>query len=402
MRKNTLAVLIACFFTVLIAYSVRYSYGTLLPEMLPSLSITKAQAGVIHSSYFIAYSIVSPILGLASDRINMRVLISIFVALMGLGTFLMQYPTSVLQASLFFTIAGIGCAACWAPVMALAQRWISDKRRGLNLAIIDAGSSLGVMMSGALIPLIVANFDWQMGWKILGITGIVLGVVDFLIIRNHPASPAYRVTLESRQQSRPGRMSYRQILKDGKFWFIGLAYLLTGFTVIIPFTFLSTYAVQELSFPYNSATLLITIMGAGGLLGKLSLGPLSDKIGRLWILVVCSAIVTMGGLGMAYSRGTFLMFVCAVFGIGYGACWALYAACASDFFSKQAAGGVIGLWTFFLGVGSVIAPIIAGWTADATGTLMWAFVVAAGSGAGSLLFLLPVLRASQAVPVKNI
>jgi len=93
MNKNTSAVLIACFLTVLIAYSVRYSYGTLLPEMLTSLSITKAQAGVIYASYFIAYSILSPIFGLLSDRINMRVLISVFVAVMGVGTFLMQFPT---------------------------------------------------------------------------------------------------------------------------------------------------------------------------------------------------------------------------------------------------------------------------------------------------------------------
>jgi len=72
--------------------------------------------------------------------------------------------------------------------MALAQRWISDKHRGLNLAIIDAGSSLGVMMSGAFIPVVVADFDWQMGWRILGIAAIVLGAVDLILIRNRPAS----------------------------------------------------------------------------------------------------------------------------------------------------------------------------------------------------------------------
>ena len=401
MNKHTLAVLTACFLTVLIAYSVRYSYGTLLPQMLPSLSITKAQAGIIYSSYFVAYSVLSPILGLLSDRLNMRVIIAIFVAVMGLGTFLMQYPTSVIQASIFFTIAGIGCAACWAPVMALAQRWISDKHRGLNLAIIDAGSSLGVMISGAFIPVIVAGFDWQMGWKILGIAGIILGVVDYILIRNRPASKDNPVPAKSGGQGRLGGLTYRQVLKDKRFWFIGFAYLLTGFTVIIPFTFISTYAVQELSFPYGSATLLITIIGAGGLVGKLTLGPLSDKLGRLWILVICAAIVALGSLGMAYSRGPALMVICGFFGIGYGACWALYAACASDFFSKQAAGGIIGLWTFFLGVGSIIGPIIAGWTADATGTLMWAFIAAMAGGAGSLLFLLPVLRAPQTVAAKT-
>ena len=37
----------ACFLTVFISYSIRYGYGVLLPEMLPALAITKAEAGVI-------------------------------------------------------------------------------------------------------------------------------------------------------------------------------------------------------------------------------------------------------------------------------------------------------------------------------------------------------------------
>ena len=104
---------------------------------------------------------------------------------------------------------------------------------------------------------------------------------------------------------------------------------------------------------------------------------------------------------MAYGRGPALMAICFVFGIGYGACWAMYAACASDFFPRQSAGGIIGLWTFLLGIGSVAAPIVSGWSADISGTLMWAFIIAAGAGLGSLLFLLPILRTPQTAAVKN-
>ncbi len=109
--------------------------------MLPSLSISKAQAGIIYFSYFIAYTAFAPLLGLLSDRYDVRIMLTVFVALMGAGAFLMAYPRSQLQASLFFAVAGVGCSACWAPVMGLAQRWTSDKRRGMSLAFVDAGSS---------------------------------------------------------------------------------------------------------------------------------------------------------------------------------------------------------------------------------------------------------------------
>jgi MFS family permease len=403
MSKGAIAVLFSCFCTVFAAYSIRYSYGTLLPEMLPYLAITKAQAGVIYSSYFVAYTVLSPILGLVSDRYSIRVLVPIFVAVMGAGTFLMQYPTSVLQASLFFTIAGIGCSACWAPVMALAQRWTSDKRRGLSLSLVDAGSSLGVMAAGGLIPLAVASAGWKSGWMGLGIMGLALGVMNFILMRDRPGLNSNAANKKTDRRGTLSGMTYKQLLQDRRFWLLGLAYLLTGFAIIIPFTFISTYAVQELAFPYESATLLITIIGAGGIAGKLTLGPLSDKVGRIKIMALCAVLVTGGCLAMAYSRGPALMAVCFIFGIGYGACWALYAACAADYFSKQSAGGIIGLWTCLLGIGSVTAPVVSGWSADITGTLMWAFIIAAAGGLASLLFLLPVMRgpSGECLPSKS-
>ncbi len=392
MSRRALLVLAACFLTVFAAYSIRYSYGTLLPEMLGTLGITKAQAGLIYSCYFIAYTVLSPVMGLISDRYDMRVILAIFVAVMGVGTFLMQYATSLLQASVFFTIAGIGCAACWAPVMAVAQRWASQKHRGASLAIVDAGSSLGVMSAGAVVPLAVAGPGWQTGWMGLGILALALGLVNFLFIRSYPPTTTPTGNKPAGRESAPGSLHYTAILKQRHFWLIGFAYLLTGFSIIIPFTFLSTYAFQELDFSYNTATRLVTIIGIAGTLGKLSLGPFSDRLGRIRIMLLCALLIAGGCLGISLTRDWTLMVFTFVFGVGYGGCWSMYAACASDFFSARAAGGIIGMWTFLLGIGSLSAPILAGWSADSAGTLKWGFVIAAAAGAGSLVLLLPMLN----------
>jgi MFS family permease len=391
-HTRAIVVLFACFCTVFAAYAIRYSYGTLLPEMLPSLSITKAQAGVIYSSYFIAYTLLSPVLGLLSDRLDIRFLISLFVALMGLGAFLMQYSGSVLQASLFFTLAGIGCAACWAPVMAIAQRWTSEKRRGLSLALVDAGSTLGVMAAGTLVPLAVGGWGWRSGWMGLGVLGLVFAIMDFFLIRSSPHPPSVSLPVQTGGQVKGPRFSYRSLFQDKRFWLISLAYLLTGFAIMVPFTFLSTYAVQELDYAYDSATMLVTVIGIGGLAGKLTLGPLSDRLGRVKIMLLCAVLIAGGCVGIVFCQGWTLIFWTAVFGAGYGACWSMYAACAVDFFSREAAGGIIGIWTFYLGLGLLSSPVIAGWLGDRTGSLSWSFISAAGAGALSLLLLLPLLK----------
>jgi MFS family permease len=388
MSKRAAWVLIACFLTVFSAYAIRYSYGVLLPEMLKALDINKAQAGAIYSSYFIAYTLFSPVLGILSDRYDMRILISIFVALMGLGTFLMQYSNSIWQASLFFTIAGIGCAACWAPVMAIVQRWAATRRRGLIMAMVDIGSTLGAMAAGFLLPLVVVNASWKTGWLILGTLAIVMGFVDYLAIRNQPqVSPNQNV-----KKLRPGiRISlreYKQLFSDRKFWLIGLAYLMTGFAVMVPFTFISTFAIQERGFSFTIASLLVTTIGTGGLIGKVTLGPISDRLGRLVIMLVCALLISGGCLGIALGHGWMVFLTAAVFGIGYGACWPMYAAAAADYFSPRAAGGIIGLWTFFLGIGLLISPIAAGWIGDHSGSLRGGFWLGSVAGALSFVFLM--------------
>ncbi len=158
----------------------------LLPEMLLSLGISKTEAGVIFASYFVAYTVFSPVLGLLADRYNVRVLLTLFAVVLGAGTFLMTCSSSLVAASLFFALAGIGSSACWAPVIALAQRWISDRRRGMALAFIDVGSSLGIIVSSAAMPLLVTAYSWRMGWVSLGALAFLLAAINFLLVRNYP------------------------------------------------------------------------------------------------------------------------------------------------------------------------------------------------------------------------
>jgi len=390
-----LAVLVSCFCTIFVSYAVRYGYGILLPEMLPSLAISKTEAGVIYASFFIAYTVFSPVLGLLGDRYNVRLLLTLFVAVFGIGTFLMAYSSSIIQASLFFVLAGIGSAVCWAPTMALAQRWTSDKHRGKTLAFIDVGSALGIVGTSTVVPMIVTAYDWRAGWMSLGALGFAVAALNFLAVRNHPGEHSkLRQERLGQHPGEPVSAIYIRLLRDRRFWLIGLAYLLTGFSIIIPFTFLSTYAVQELAFSYEASTRLITVIGIGAIVGKITLGPLSDKVGRIKVMMLCALLIAGGSLGMAYGQGIGLFVFTAIFSLGYGTAWSMYAAAASDYFSKKSSGSIVGLWTVYLGIGSIISPIIAGWIADTTGTLSWSFVLAAAGGVMSLLLLVPMWRAS--------
>jgi sugar phosphate permease len=394
MSKRAVAIIIAGFLTLFTGFAIRYSYGMLLPEMLPALEITKTEAGVIFSSYFITYTAFSPVFGILTDRYNIRVLLTLFIGILGIGAFLMSFSSSVFSASMFYGIAGIGHASGWVPVVILIQRWVSDKRRGIAIAFADLGSGIGIIVWSIVVPLIVATYDWRAGWMTLGIMGFFAAFMNFILVRSHPEEKT------DSNQSPPETVihdsigaTYKRIIANSKFWLIGISYLLLGFAILIPFTFLSTYAVQELNWSYSSATRLITIIAVGGIIGKMSLSALSDRVGRPKVMTLCGALIAIGSLGIVYFQGPLALGIATfVFGLGYGAIWPLYAACARDYFPKKTSGSVMGLWTLTLGVGSLASPVAAGWTIDSTGGYTWAFILAIAGGVLSLVLLLPIIK----------
>lgn len=389
MTHRAYAVIVAGFFTVSIAFSIRYGYGLLLPEMLPDLGITKTQAGAIFAAYFVLYTVATPILGALSDRFNYRLILTLFTSVLACGAILMAFAHTLLMASLFFAVAGLGHAACWAPVTALVQKWVPDNKRGTALSVVTMGLGVGLPVWSLVLPAIVKASDWRSGWIALGVFCLAVAALNFILVRN-PVGETIAGDGLSQTQPSLGE-SYRALLKDPVFWIIGVAYFFIGANVVIPFTFVPVYAREVFGLPYSETTRFVAVMALSGIAGQLTLGPLSDSVGRIRVMMICGGIVAGACMGFALSAQPWMLYIgSGCFGYGYGAVWSAYGAAASDFFPKAYTGGIVGLWTFLLGVGSVISPVVCGWTIDATGSYAWAFALGLVSGLLSAIMLLGV------------
>ncbi len=387
MPRRAFAIVLAGFLTVSIAYAIRYGYGMLLPEMLPALGITKTQAGAIFAVYFGVYTLATPVLGILSDRFDYRFILTFFTLLLGCGAMAMALADSLWKACLFFSVAGLGHAACWAPVTALVQKWVPENRRGVALSFVTMGVGLGIPLWGISMPYIVAAAGWRAGWIGMGLVGVGVGILNFVLVRNPEKSE--KGDAAALPPTQPWRSAYQGILRSRIFWVIGTAYLLVGFNVLIPFAFLPVYARESLGLPYTTATRFVAIIALCGIAGQLTLGTLSDAIGRVRVMKVCGTIMGVACLGMALSQNPWALYGCTgIYGLGYGAVWPVYAAAARDFFGAGKTGGVVGLWTCLLGLGSVISPVVCGWTIDRTGGYTWALMLGLFSGLLSTLVLL--------------
>ena len=393
MRPRAYGVITAAFFTISIAYAVRYGYGILLPGILDELKISKTEAGMISASYFTAYTICSPLLGLWSDRINPRILLSVFTALLAAGTVMMAYVTNVLEASLAFGLVGIGHAACWAPVVSQVQLWVEDRYRGTALAVATMGNGIGIAAWSMWLPVVVERSGYQAGWLQMGVFAFGVVFLNVLLFRSSPERD------EKKREKRKKSLfwsEYRNLLGSPILWVVGMSYACVGFTVLVPFTFLNVYATMEMGLSYKTATSFFTVLAVGGMIGKLVLGILSDRLGRLTIMRVCALCLGFGCLGIIRFEGlSGKFFSVFMIGIGFGAVWPIYAAAAMDLFPRGQSGSVIGLWTVFLGVGSILSPVLCGWSIDFTGSHGPAFYLGFGGGLLAAVLLLPLSRLKE-------
>src|SRR4030067_2746570 len=224
-------VLGSSFVTLFIAYSIRIgAYSILLPEMIKEFQMTKAQAGIIKSAFSLTYLLFAPLMGWLTDRIGGRNVISFFCLFLGGGTFLMGKAETFPGSAIFYSIVGLGAAATWVPIATLIKNWFGEKKRGLALGILSPSYSAGFGLMGLILPLIVLGYRWRVGWFILGIAGLSLFFLNGLLLRDQPEKMGLFPWGEAGKKEREGTlpdptMGYLDILKETKFWIIGLSYL---------------------------------------------------------------------------------------------------------------------------------------------------------------------------------
>lgn len=385
------------FLTLFVNYSIRDgTYSVLLPEMIRDLQMMKAQAGMIKSAFSLTYLLFSPIMGWLTDRIGGRKVISFFCLFLGGGAFLMGKANSFPSAAFFHCLIGIGAAAIWVPIAALIQNWFASRKRGLVLGILSVSSGIGFGLMGLILPVIVLEYHWRVGWSILGLFGFSLVFINGLLLRDQPEKMGLLPwgeldkSNQTTKEMRPAVQAadYFDILRKRPFWIMGISYLTISYGIYTIVDFIITYGAMELQMPYRIASLLITVISFSGVFGGILLMGLSDYIGRRRSLVVMQTLIAITILFVIFWGNHIFALVLGMgsFGFVFGAIWPMYAACVRDYFPKEMTGTVFGLLTIFYGVGTMSSPAITGYFADLTGTFRWSFGL--GAFASSVAALL--------------
>ncbi|KAI0086445.1 MFS general substrate transporter [Irpex rosettiformis] len=248
--------------------------------------------------------------------------VCVFASLLGASYARSIAALVALQGALY----AVGGVLLYAPTIYYMSEWFVA-RRGLASGAIDAGTALGGLLLPLILPPLLNKYDTPKMLRSLGIAeGIVL-VLTLPFIRGRP--PESRVqgpSARAHQANTAGRVYTR----NKSFWIVILVTLLQGLAYFTPLLWLSAYA-SSLHLSSNSASLALAFLNGASVVGRLSMGILSDRFNP-WMLASVTLLSTAFSVFVLWGVLSYTFTGIVIYGIAYGCL----------------AGGYSSLWTGFV------------------------------------------------------
>jgi len=168
----------------------------------------------------------------------------------------------------------------------------------------------------------------------------------------------------------------------------------------MPMVHIVSFAV-DLGISQFRAAMAISVIGFAGFMGRLFIGTISDRIGRVPTLGLCFLLQALGFTGFAFSTGLASLYLAAaVFGLAYGGVTALFPAIIGDFYGRTSVGSIAGFIFAVSGSPAAFGPLIAGYIYTVTGGYSAAFLLSAAFNVTALV-LLCLLKKPGRVPASS-
>lgn len=316
----------------------------LLPFIAEEYEIAPAVAGWIVTVFSLMYAISAPLFGWLSDHKGRRLFIVFGLLSFCLSNFLTAISPTFTMLIISRIFAGLSVASITPLIYAIIGDTALPERRGTWLSVVVSGH-LMALWAGAPIGTLLEQF---LGWRSIFIS--LATIAALLSILNFRVWASINKVHSTEAQTKGNAIRIISAVSVTTFWAIAMYAL---------YVFLGTGLVLYNHFSSSELAASISAYGIGAVIGSLSSGRATDKIGARMVSRFSTAMLIgiLALLGFFFSSETlvyFLLFLWAL--IGYTSFTSYQARLAEEF--PEARGMSLALNNTALYIGITLGSIL--------------------------------------------
>lgn len=269
-------------------FVLQVSPSVMTSHLMRDFQLNAAGLGAMSAFYYYAYTPMQLPGGLLYDRFGPRILMSFAIVVCAIGALLFSMTHSVALASASRFLIGFGSAFSFTGALLLISRWFPPQYFAWMAGLVQLMSSIGAIMGQ--IPLADAIERW--GWRgtlfWIGVSGIVLASLVWLIVRDSPSS----IHANSQKPQIAVFKGLRQICQHSQTWYIAL-YSFLIWAPIVAFAALwgIPFLVEAYGISTKAASTACAMIWLGIGIGSPLIGWFSDRVSLRCLPLTAVALI---------------------------------------------------------------------------------------------------------------
>ena len=359
-----------------------YVFGIFLVPMTKEFNWDRGELSVAPSITWVIAGLLSLITGRLSDKYGPRILVTINGLLTVTAFLLMSMVSSLWQVYLVWgLLMGIGGACLYIPIISSIPRWFARKR-GTAIGITYASFGLGAIFAPPLSQWLIDSYSWQHAFIIIGLMQLIIVIPLAQYLKHSPEKMGiapYGETEIKENEILPSpikaEFSLKKVIKTSRFWLFSSILFCFFFCLQIILIHIAPYAI-DIGLPPIIAASTLSIIGGSSIIGRLTIGPISDRMGGRKAITACLVLVLLSLVWLLFAREIWMFCLFAVmFGLAYGGIVPMETVVTTELFGLGSLGMILASLELFPALGASTGAPIAGGIFDATGTYLLAFLM---------------------------
>ena len=360
------------------------TYAAAIPLLKPEWNMTSGEAGLIQSAWHIGYLLSLVAVGFLADRYGAKRVFIISSGISSVAAMLFAlFADGFLSAVLLYGLTGLFSGGSYTPGLALiAERFQSRGRgraMGFYIAAASGGYALALVITSAVAPL----FGWR-GAFIANALGPVIGIaLAFYALRATPN------VIHSRGAEHAAEKPVGVILTNKPVMLVTWAYTFHSWEMLGMKAWMPAFLAAAAAYTTGSSATASASLGAGlaaiayvgSMVGSVTGGWLSDRMGRTWTMLLLATISASCSLLLGWLIGLplwLLSVICFVYSFAAVGDSSVFSTAATELVPSRHLGAAYSVRSV-LGFGAgAIAPWVFGLVLDAAGAVQASPVVTWG------------------------